>query len=83
MFIQQTNVTYRESSVSFVEGPTIPDAAWEITSDKVLLGKILSKGFFSKMYHCTIQGPITTPYNERNQLRTTTLPAVVKILTSS
>ena len=75
---------YRESSVSFVERPNIVvDDAWEITSDKMILGKILSNGFFSKIYQCTIQGLITTPYTEGNQFRTITSPAAVKILTSS
>ena len=40
---------YRESLVSFVEGPTIDDAAWETASDKVLLCGTLSNGFFGKI----------------------------------
>lgn len=75
---------YKESSVSFGEKPNmVADDAWKITSDQVILGKTLSNGFFSKIYQCTIQGPITTPYTEDNQCRTITLPAAVKILTST
>ena len=67
-----------------MERPNIADDAWEVIPANVLLGKALGNGFFSKFYQCTIQGPITTPNTERNQLnRLTTLPAAVKILTSS
>lgn len=46
----------------FVEGPTIDDTAWEISSDKVLLGGTLSNGYFGKVCQWTVQEPITTPY---------------------
>ena len=46
-----------------------------------MLGKELGSGFFGKVYRCTIQGPISTPYTERNQLSNwIALPAAVKIL---
>jgi len=64
-----------------MERPSIVADAWEISSDYILLGKALGSGFFDEVYRCTIQGPITTPYTERNQLnRLIGLPAAVKIL---
>ena len=64
-----------------MEKPITFSDAWEISPNKVLIGKELGKGFFGEVYRCTIQGPITTPYTERNQLsRSLALPAAVKIL---
>ena len=64
-----------------MERPSIVTDAWEISPDNILLGKALGSGFFGEVYRCTIKGPITTPYTERNQLsRLIGLPAAVKIL---
>ena len=64
-----------------MEGPPIVADAWEISPNHILLGKALGSGFFGEVYRCTIQGPITTPYTERNQLsKSIALPAAVKIL---
>ena len=65
----------------YAQRPSIVADAWEITPDQILLSKPLGSGFFGEVYRCTIQGPITTPYTERNQLsRSIALPAAVKIL---
>ena len=68
-------------STSFLERPSIVADAWEINPNDILIGKALGSGFFGEVYRCSIQGPITTPYTERNQLnRLIRLPAAVKIL---
>ena len=67
-----------------MEKSSTDDDAWEVSPDHILLGKELGSGFFGEVYRCTIQGPITTPYTERNQLsRSIGLPAAVKILKGS
>ena len=61
--------------------PSIVADTWEISPDNIILGKELGSGFFGEVYRCTIQGPISTPYTERNQLsKWIALPAAVKIL---
>ena len=78
---QEKEMYYRGSSIKLLENPTTINDAWEISPDNILLGKKLGKGFFGEVYRCTVQGPITTPYTERNQLsRSLALPAAVKIL---
>ena len=78
MFLQENG------STSFLERPSIVADAWEINPNDLLIGKALGSGFFGEVYRCTIQGPITTPYTERNQLnRSIRLPAAVKILKGS
>ena len=72
---------YKDPPISFTERPSIVDDPWEVSPDSILLGKELGSGFFGEVYRCTVQGPITTPYTERNQLsRSIGLPAAVKIL---
>ncbi|XP_065897353.1 uncharacterized protein [Dysidea avara] len=71
----------KEVEISLGERPSIIADTWEIGPDHILLGKALGSGFFGEVYRCTIQGPISTPYTERNQLsKWIALPAAVKIL---
>ena len=71
----------KEVEISLAERPSIIADTWEISPDHILLGKALGSGFFGEVYRCTIQGPISTPYTERNQLsKWIALPAAVKIL---
>ena len=81
IYTLQENGIYRESTE---ERPSIVGTVWEIRPDNILLGKTLGRGFFGEVYRCVIQGPITTPYTERNQLsKSIGLPAAVKILKGS
>ena len=75
---------YREASIVIRDRSPIIADAWEISPNHILLGKELGSGFFGEVYRCTIEGPISTPYTERNQLsRSIALPAAVKILKGS
>ena len=71
----------KEVEINLAERPSIVADTWEISPDNIMLGKELGSGFFGEVYRCTIQGPISTPYTERNQLsKWIALPAAVKIL---